>query len=222
MTIDPRDEPDRPDEQGGLPAPDPGRGPFIGPDAPQLQSSSRLDDVVRTLMAGPAVADHAQEEVRARMLAFAAEHPDALLRSCAEGHFTGSAVVLDSAGERTLVLFHTKLQRWLQPGGHADGDGNLAAVAWREATEETGIAGLVIDPVPIDLDIHRVAPPGEPTHEHLDVRYVVRAPAGAVEQGNHESQALRWVHPTELAGLGVDLGTERLVAAAFARLRRVS
>jgi 8-oxo-dGTP pyrophosphatase MutT (NUDIX family) len=185
---------------------------------PRLAPSPRLDDVVALLRDHAGGADAEQRATRQTMLAFASDHDDALVRACAPGHFTGSALVVDAAGERTLVLFHRKLQRWLQPGGHADGDGNLPAVALREATEETGIPGLLVDPVPIDLDIHEVAPPGEPVHLHLDVRFLVVAPPGAVEQGNHESEALRWVRPDALVDLGVDPGTRRLARAGFARM----
>ena len=81
-----------------------------------------------------------------------------------------------------LLLFHAKVQRWLQPGGHADGDGNLARVALREAEEETGIAGLRVLTPAIDLDVHvfHHARRAEPDHLHLDVRHLVVAPAGAV------------------------------------------
>jgi len=154
-----------------------------------------------------------------QMLTFADAHPDALLRSCHDGHFTGSALVLDAAGERALFLFHRKLQRWLQPGGHADGDANLIGVAWREATEETGIDGLSIDPLPIDLDIHAIEAGRDPRHLHLDVRCLVVAPAGAIEQGNHESEALRWCTPEQAATLGLDRGTIRLLDAALDRFR---
>jgi 8-oxo-dGTP pyrophosphatase MutT (NUDIX family) len=185
---------------------------------PRLAPSSQLADVVALLDASAALdADPGQARLRAEMLAFAATHPDALHRSCALGHFTGSALVLDDDGARTLVLHHRKLQRWLQPGGHADGDGNLAGVAWREATEETGIDGLRLDPVPIDVDIHEVHPPHEPAHLHLDVRFLVVAPPGAVAEGNHESEALRWVTSDELADLGTDEGTVRLARAGWAR-----
>ncbi len=136
------------------------------------------------------------EEARARVLAFCRVNPDALHRSCLDGHLTGSAVVVDAAGERTLLLHHAKLDRWLQPGGHADGDGNLANVAWREATEETGMSGLRVVRPAIDVDIHTIpARPGEPEHLHLDVRFAVIAPADAVVQLNHESLGARWVEP---------------------------
>ena len=85
--------------------------------------------------------------------------PDPLERHERPGHFTGSALVVHADLERTLVLFHTKLQIWVQPGGHADGDANLARVALREASEETGIEGLKVWPVAVDLDIHEVDPP---------------------------------------------------------------
>jgi len=116
-------------------------------------------------------------------------------------------------------MFHTKLQRWLQPGGHADGNGNLAHVALREATEETQIDGLQVLEPAIDLDIHRVDPPAEDAHLHFDVRFLVIAPAGAVAVGNHESEALRWVIFSDLADLGVDEGLLRMADTAVSILR---
>ena len=90
--------------------------------------------------------------------------------------------MVDPATRHVLLLFHAKVQRWLQPGGHADGDGNLAHVALREAEEETGIVGLRVVTPAIDLDVHMFhnAAGTEPDHLHLDVRHLVLAPAGAV------------------------------------------
>ena len=128
------------------------------------------------------------------MLAFLDAHRRRVGRRCVEGHLTGSALVVDSVGARTLLMLHRKLGRWFQPGGHADGDANLAHVALREATEETGLADLRVAVPAIDLDIHRVDPPGEPPHLHLDVRFLVIAPDGAVEVANEESLALALGH----------------------------
>jgi 8-oxo-dGTP pyrophosphatase MutT (NUDIX family) len=94
----------------------------------------------------------------------------------------------------------------------------LPGVALRECTEETGIAGLRVVVPAVDLDIHRVSPPGEPPHLHLDVRYLVVAPAGAIPRPNHESRALRWIAAGDLAQLDVDPGTHRLTHAALAVL----
>jgi 8-oxo-dGTP pyrophosphatase MutT (NUDIX family) len=163
----------------------------------------------------PGRADH--EANRARSLAFLDEPPDAR-------HLTGSAAVVDPGTGRLLLLFHTKVQRWLQPGGHADGDANLAAVACREAEEETGIAGLTVITPAVDLDVHvfhnQTSP--EPDHLHLDVRHLVLAPRGAVAVGNHESEGLAWVAREDLPGYDVDDGTLRLADAALAALARLT
>ena len=163
----------------------------------------------------------AQAEIAATMIAFAREHPDALVRTCLDGHFTGSALVVEEGTDRFVVLHHTKLDKWLQPGGHTDGDANLAATARREASEETGIAGLRVVWPAIDLDIHEVRPPAESPHLHLDVRHVVLAPAGSTLVGNHESRDLRWVTIADLDALGADDGLRRLAVNGLALAARL-
>jgi 8-oxo-dGTP pyrophosphatase MutT (NUDIX family) len=160
----------------------------------------------------------AAEPHRRTILQFLNDHPDALARSCSDGHLTGSGMVVDQASFRVLLLLHTKLRLWLQPGGHADGEGDLAAVALAECTEETGIDGLRIVVPAIDLDVHRVEPPGERPHLHLDARYLVIAPPGAHAPGNHESLERRWLHLDELSGLELDAGTIRLAERAVSFL----
>lgn len=155
---------------------------------------------------------------RDAVLAFIASNTDAAHRTCVEGHLTGSAVVVDATGSHTLLMLHRKLGRWFQPGGHADGDTNLAAVALKEASEETGLVELRVLPVAIDVDVHTVRPPGEDPHLHLDVRFLVVAPDGAEEEGNEESLALRWVTESGLDDLDppVDPSTRRLVTRGLA------
>ena len=188
---------------------------------PRLRPSTELADARAVISACP-TEDPEVGAYRDRMLRFLDTHPDALHRSCAEGHLTGSALVLDAASKRILVLFHRKVRRWLQPGGHADGDANLAAVALREATEETGIDQMVVDVVPIDLDVHRFRSANEPDHDHLDVRFLVLAPPGAVPVANHESEGLQWVTLDRLGEIGVDPGTVRMARAGLARLQVVT
>ena len=160
--------------------------------------------------------DADQERARAFILGWVDAHPDALLRSCLDGHLTSSALVLDAAGERGLLTLHGKLGRWLQLGGHCDGDANLAGSALRECTEESGIDGLAIEPEPVDLDCHRIpARPGEPEHWHLDARFLVRAPPAAIARVSAESRELRWFTPRELGALETDDSVRRLFALAF-------
>ncbi len=172
-------------------------------------------DLARAAITDFVPGEFAQERARRHMLAFLSTHPDALHRTCLAGHLTGSALVVNARGDKALFMLHTKLRRWLQPGGHADGDPDLAAVALKEASEETGIAGLSIDPNPIDLDVHEVLTPRDDAHLHLDVRYLVRAPEAAVELGNEESLALAWHDYEGIQELGTDESTLRLTRLGF-------
>ena len=114
-------------------------------------------------------------------------------RSHLAGHFTGSAWLVSADGARVLLTHHRKLGRWLQLGGHADGDANLARVALREAEEESGLQDLAVEPAIFDLDAHRIPARGsEPEHWHYDVRHVVRANGDEAFAVSGESLALAW------------------------------
>ena len=131
---------------------------------------------------------------------FGLAHPDAYERSCVPGHYTGSAWLVSADGTRVLLLHHRKLDRWLQPGGPADGDKDLARVALREAEEETGLTGLVLEPGIYDLDRHVIpARKQDPEHFHYDVRFVVRALGSERFTVSDESHALEWRHVAAVA-----------------------
>lgn len=188
-------------------------------DAGSLAASDDLA-LARAAVVGALPGDASHEAARAQMLAFIDEHPDALHRRCALGHLTGSALIVEPSTRHVVLLFHRKVQRWLQPGGHADGDGNLAHVALREAEEETGIGGLQVVTPAIDLDVHvfRSAAGAEPDHLHLDVRHLVLAPEGAEPVSNHESEGVAWVALEDLARYDVDPGTLRMAHAGLRAL----
>lgn len=166
---------------------------------------------VRAIPAG----DAAREAFRTRTLDLLATHPDALERSCQPGHLTGSALVVDPATRRVLVLLHAKLRIWAQPGGHADGDAALPGVALKEASEEAGIAGLRVATPALDIDIHPIPPPHGPVLHH-DLRYLVVAPPGAEPVRNHESLDIAWVRLDDLGRYEVDGSTIRLARTGLA------
>jgi 8-oxo-dGTP pyrophosphatase MutT (NUDIX family) len=134
------------------------------------------------------------------------------------GHVTTSALILDPSGTRTLLIRHRSLDRWLQPGGHYEPPEGLAQYeppeglaqsALREASEETGLRSLFLDPwhartgLPLDIDTHRIparSDRNEPEHWHHDIRYLVRADVGeALRPALDEVDAAGW-HPVWTLG----------------------
>lgn len=133
--------------------------------------------------------------------AFLVSAPDVFERRHAIGHFTGSAWVVSADGRRVLLTHHRKLNLWLQPGGHADGDADLSRVALREAEEETGVPALRLEDGEIfDLDRHRIpARKSDPEHWHYDARYVVRCGNDERFVVSEESHALAWREVEDVA-----------------------
>ncbi|MES2859446.1 MAG: NUDIX hydrolase [Pseudomonadota bacterium] len=130
-----------------------------------------------------------------------ADGGDPYRRERLAGHCTASAWLVSSDGERVLLTHHRKLDRWLQLGGHADGERDLAVAALKEAREESGLAGLRIEPGLFDLDRHWIPEhKGVPAHWHYDVRYVVRARADEAYVVSDESHDLAWREIAPLAG----------------------
>ena len=123
------------------------------------------------------------------------QHPDAFLRTHLPGHITGSAFIVSEDLSQALLVHHAKLNRWLQPGGHADGDQNVERVALREANEETGIQNLtLVTPEIFDIDIHPIpARKDLGVHDHYDVRYLVCASMNEKIVVSEESHDVKWV-----------------------------
>ena len=138
--------------------------------------------------------DDEQERLRQRYADHLRAHPDGMTRACTPDHVTASTLVVNAAHDAALLTLHAKARLWFQLGGHCEpGDTTLAGAALREATEESGLTGLALDPVPVQLSEHAVpfcGPTGD-VH-HLDVRFVAVSPADAEHVVSDESLDLRW------------------------------
>lgn len=158
--------------------------------------------------------DADQDSLRHAVLAFLYARPDACQRACAPGHVTASALVLDHTGSHVLLTLHPRFGRWAQLGGHCEpSDTDIVAAALREATEESGIEGLRIDPRLAAIHVHPVTCSlGVPTR-HLDLQFIARAPTGAQPVVSDESLDLRW-WPIDALPPDADAGLIRLVALA--------
>ncbi len=138
---------------------------------------------------------HPEEQNTVKRFLNLLNHPDAFQRMHLPGHITGSAFIVSEDHTKTLLVHHAKLDRWLQPGGHADGDTDVVRVAMREANEETGLQRLeLVTPEIFDLDIHPIPTRKDfPAHEHYDIRYLVKASPEEKIIVSEESFDVRWV-----------------------------
>ena len=138
--------------------------------------------------------DAGQDALRERYVDHLVARHDGMHRTCYPDHLTASTVVLSADGSQVLLTLHAKARRWFQLGGHCEaGDPTLAAAALREATEESGLPRLRLDPVPVHLNEHAVpfCDPRGGVH-HLDVRFLAVAPDGDAPAVSDESLEVRW------------------------------
>lgn len=129
-------------------------------------------------------------------------HPRAYYRDHLPGHITASAMIVDATAQNILLLHHRKLDRWLQPGGHADGDENVLQVARKEVFEETGLQTFIFQSDVFDVDIHAIpARPDFVEHYHYDIRFLFQVDRNAALHVNDESFAIRWFPIDEIASV---------------------
>lgn len=153
------------------------------------------------------------DDARRRIDAFVRSHPDCFERTLAVGHVTGSAWIVDRTRTRCLLTHHRKLDRWLQLGGHADGEADVLAVAMREAREESGLTKLrPVAATIFDCDVHPIpARKAEPEHFHYDVRFLFEADADEPLVVSAESKDLAWIALGDVARLESDESVMRMV-----------
>ncbi len=129
-----------------------------------------------------------------------------------DGHITTSAFIVKAASKEILLLRHKSLQKWLQPGGHFEGDASLMDSALREAEEESGIPKPALKlystfenaHTPFDIDSHYIpANPkkNEDGHYHHDIRYLfLYTGDGGNSYNEDEATGMKWVKFADLEG----------------------
>jgi 8-oxo-dGTP pyrophosphatase MutT (NUDIX family) len=138
------------------------------------------------------------------------------------GHVTGSAFVVDAGSGRVLLHHHRRLGRWLQLGGHDEGEHDPLATALREACEESGLRDLrPLSTAILDVDVHDIpAHRSEPAHLHHDVRYALQTSSpAAIAQQDAESLDLAWHDLDEAARRMAEPGADRALRRLAALTR---
>lgn len=148
-----------------------------------------------------------------RLERFVLDNADCFERTLLIGHVTGSAWILDEHNQKTLLTHHRKLNKWLQPGGHADGDSDVSRVALREAREESGLKGLSLASSNIfDIDIHLIpARKDEPEHYHYDCRFLIRCNGDETYSVSDESHDLAWISLVDIEKYTNEVSILRMV-----------
>jgi 8-oxo-dGTP pyrophosphatase MutT (NUDIX family) len=183
---------------------------------------------LRTLLAALEPIDALEAAHRERMLALVdAEHNAFSREHYTPGHVTASAFIVSPARDAILLIFHGKLERWLQPGGHIEEhDADVVSSARREVAEEVGLHDLPLaHPGVFDVDIHEIpVRSSEPAHQHFDVRFLFEAQELPVRAGS-DAKSARWVSVHELLASAVSsadataLPTDESVLRAVRKLR---
>ncbi|WP_234733357.1 NUDIX hydrolase [Tellurirhabdus bombi] len=140
-------------------------------------------------------ADTNEQAMWQETLHFVQNQPDCFQRTLLIGHITGSAWLVSPDRQQAVLIHHRKLDRWFQAGGHCDGDPNVAAVARREAEEETGLLRLhLLNSAVFDVDVHPIPERGaEPAHYHYDIRFLFEADPAEPFTHTAETKDIRWV-----------------------------
>ncbi len=165
------------------------------------QNSDRID--FKSMLSGYEPGNKVERAFKERMLFLLDNYSNCFERSLEHAHFTASAWVVNRKLTHCLLTHHAKLNRWLQVGGHADGDANMPRVALKELVEESGLkkTSLLQEGI-FDLDIHLIPErKGIPAHDHYDIRFLILADMAEDLNINHESKEMRWLPLEEVSQL---------------------
>ena len=141
--------------------------------------------------------DQAERQMHKDLTQFVQQHDNCFDRELAVGHITGSAWLVDKNLGHVFFTHHKKLDKWFQPGGHSDSNANTLAVAMKEASEESGIEDVFIQPLNdniFDIDIHTIpARKDEAEHLHYDIRFILETDMNHPLNISDESHEIAWI-----------------------------
>ncbi len=159
------------------------------------------EELVRSLEAY--CTDFKEEEEFISQFLHLLQSPRCFFRDHLPGHITASAWIADENKTHALLVHHSKLDKWLQPGGHADGDENILQVAIQEVNEETGLTNLIhLTNGVFDIDIHPIPERKDfPQHLHYDIRFAFIAARRTELKISDESNDLKWISLEDVAAL---------------------
>ena len=166
-----------------------------------------------TLLKNYRTFDQHEQEMVTRTIDFVQANPNCFERTLQIGHITGSAWIIDETKQYALLMHHQKLDRWFQPGGHADGETNILEVAIKEATEETGLSTIkTLSNSIFDVDIHLIPEnKKEAAHFHYDIRFLFEADKETALKINSESKELKWIKLAEIKNFNNSESMMRMV-----------
>ncbi|MDX1812784.1 MAG: NUDIX hydrolase [Gammaproteobacteria bacterium] len=168
--------------------------------------------------------DETERDMLQRMQAFITANANCFDRELEQGHITGSAWLVDKNLNHVFFTHHAKLNRWLQPGGHSDGDANTLAVSMREASEESGIEDVFIQPLLpdiFDIDIHTIpARKNDPEHLHYDVRFILETDMNQPLKISDESNEIAWIEIEKIPEIANDEASILRMLAKMQKLKQ--
>jgi len=147
------------------------------------------------------------------IMEFVENYKNCFDRQLSVGHITGSAWIIDQDRTHALLTHHKKLDRWLQLGGHSDGDADTLAVALKEGREESGLDDIIaVSEGIFDVDVHLIpARKSEPDHYHYDIRFLLEADRNTPLIISDESNDLAWVALDDINQLVDDESIRRML-----------
>ncbi len=171
-----------------------------------------LSDALASYRPADETENAALDSIRAFLGHCGAQNKNPFCRTTLEGHVTAGAWIIDPDAETCVLVHHRKLDMWVQPGGHCDGDPDVAGAALREAREETGLKSLHLQDGIFDVDAHNIPERGkEPAHIHYDIRFLVYGDARETPFISHESRDARWIALDRVSALTGEESVLRMV-----------